>query len=64
MSIVHKLEMVHRQATEERSHYHVGSVCAEAIARIVKLETALTEITHAGTVAWARKRADRALNGK
>lgn len=27
-----------------------------------QLETALVEITHAGTVAWARRRAERALD--
>lgn len=35
--IVEKLRDLHTQATTERSHYYVGSVCTEAIAEIESL---------------------------
>ncbi len=34
MDIVEKLEDLIKQATEERSHYYVKSVCEEALAEI------------------------------
>ncbi len=35
--ILYKLADLHKQATEERSHYYVGSCVREAIAEIVWL---------------------------
>lgn len=35
--IIAKLEDLHKQATTERSHYHVASVVTEAIAEIKRL---------------------------
>ena len=41
MTILEKLADLHEQATKERSHYYVGSVCVEAAATIVALSKAL-----------------------
>ncbi len=38
--IITKLKELNRQATEERSHYYVGSVVCEAIAEIMRLRDA------------------------
>lgn len=35
--IVSRLESLHRQATEERSHYYVGKCCRDAIAELARL---------------------------
>ena len=43
MDIVEKLEDLIKQATEERSHYYVKSVCEEAAFEIESLR-ALTEL--------------------
>lgn len=37
MSIIGKLEDLHKQATTERSHYYVASCCREAINEIQRL---------------------------
>ena len=38
MNIIEKLEDLLVQATKERSHYYVASVCREAIAEIKRLQ--------------------------
>tara|TARA_Y100000310_G_scaffold341933_1_gene442969 strand:- start:2115 stop:2357 length:243 start_codon:yes stop_codon:yes gene_type:complete len=35
---------LHKQATKERSHFYVGSLCEEAIEEIVSLRTILSAI--------------------
>jgi len=39
MDIIEKLEDLHKQATVERSHYYVGSVCREAAREIDRLKS-------------------------
>lgn len=51
MNIVQKLQSLHHQATEERSHYYVGSVALEAATEIINLRSelealALSHYTH------------------
>ncbi len=41
MSIIEKLEDLHKQATTERSHYYVASCCREAIAEIKRLHSGI-----------------------
>lgn len=41
MTVLKKLHELHRQATTEKSHYYVGSVCREAIDEITRLQLAL-----------------------
>lgn len=43
MNIVEKLQGLHHQATEERSHFYVGSVALDAVAEIMRLEVELNE---------------------
>jgi len=38
MDILAALEDLHKQATEERSHYYTGKVLCEAIAEIKRLK--------------------------
>lgn len=40
-TIAEKLDDLHKQATTERSHYYVGSLCQEAAAVIRAMEAAL-----------------------
>lgn len=68
-SVARQLE---RELTEARAqnaklvsdiyaHEHINT---QMIFEKQEYRTALEEITHAGTVAWARRRAERALDGK
>lgn len=41
MTILEKLRDLHLQATKERSHFYVGSVCDEAAIEIAALRTQL-----------------------
>jgi hypothetical protein len=41
--ILHKLAGLHKQATEERSHYYTGSVIEDSIKHITQLQAKLSE---------------------
>lgn len=57
-----KLAALHKQATTERSHFYVGSLCQEAIVEIVRLRE---RISYMGAVCDSvHEIADAALKGE
>jgi hypothetical protein len=43
MNIIEKLQILHHQATEEKSHYYVGTVALDAAHEIVRLQESLND---------------------
>ena len=44
MDIVEKLVDLHKQATEEKSHYYVAAICQESIIAILSLRLELSKL--------------------